>query len=52
MPAKISMKVSEHHNLFLEQLQHLMDGWKFIKSERHFKIIVIATTEIEDFIKT
>jgi len=32
-----AMKVSELQDIFLEQLQHLMDDWKFIKSERQFK---------------
>ncbi len=31
------MKVSELQNNFLEQLQHHLDGWRFIKSDRHFK---------------
>lgn len=31
------MKVLEIQNVFLERLQHLINGWKFIKIERHFK---------------
>jgi len=33
------MKVSELQSVFLDELQHLMDGWKYIKSDRHFKKI-------------
>ena len=31
------MKVSELQTVFLDALHHLMDDWKYIKSERHFK---------------